>query len=79
MGLNSVGCQEKEGRKKAGILCICVLLVAVTCSVYVAASESRVLELSNVRVKFAPLLAAHSRSDLARHVHVAMCSCSTRI
>ena len=33
-------------------------------------------ELSYDRVKFASLLAAHSRSDLARHIHVAMYSCA---
>ena len=30
------------------------------------------MELRNDRVKFASLLAAHSRSDLARHVHIAI-------
>ena len=38
--------------QKAGISCICVLLVAATCSVQAAASESLV-ELSYDRVKFA--------------------------
>ena len=37
------------------------------------------MELSYDRVKFASLLAAYSRSDLARHVHVPMHSCSIRI
>ena len=33
------------------------------------------MELSYDRVKFASVLAAHSRSDLGRHVHVPMYSC----
>ena len=37
------------------------------------------MELSYDRVKFASVLAAHSRSDLARHVHVAMYSCGIRV
>ena len=61
-------CQEKEGRKKSVFSCICVLLVAATCSVQAAASESLV-ELSYDLPKIASLmLAAHSRSDLAQHV-----------
>ena len=56
----------------------CVLLVAATCSVQAAASELLV-ELSYDRVKFVCPLAAHSRSDLAPHVHEALYSCGIRI
>ena len=74
-----MGARRRRGAKKSVFSCICVLLVAMTCSVQTIASESRV-ELSYDRVKFiASVLAAHSRSDLARHVHVAMYSCGIRV